>query len=450
MDLNELRELEDAVRNSPDNVPLRKLLANALMKARRYEEAETEWKEALRLAPADVHLKLGLANAFYEQQKLALGLVVVEELLQLPLPPASVWLLNAKLLLKSKQPREAQESYEKAVLIDSNLRDAFLESDINLQLQSGIIGEPERIKLRQGGDYDDDFENSSIEIERPKIRFDSVGGMERVKEEIRLKIIHPLQHPDIYKAYGKKIGGGILLYGPPGCGKTHLARATAGEIQSSFISVGISDILDMYIGQSERNLHALFEKARSRKPCVLFFDEVDALGASRNDMRQSAGRHLINQFLDEMDGITADNEGVLILAATNAPWHLDAAFRRPGRFDRIIFVPPPDEAAREAIFKIELQGKPLGRMDFNRLARKTAEFSGADIKAVVDIAIESKLAEAMRKGVPTPLETDDLENALKKHKATTREWFGTAKNYALFANEAGLYDDILEYLKIKK
>ncbi len=450
MELNELSELEDAVRNSPENVPLRKLLANKLMQAKRYEEAEIEWKEALRLAPNDVHLKIGLANAFYEQQKTALGLVVIEELLQLPMPPASVYLLYAKLLLKSKQAAEAQEAYEKAVLIDPHLRDAFLESEINTKLQSSTYGEPEKIKLRQGADYENDTDSGSLQIERPKITFDSVGGMERVKEEIRMKIIHPLKHPEIYKAYGKKIGGGILLYGPPGCGKTHLARATAGEIQSGFISVGISDILDMYIGQSERNLHAIFEKARSMKPCVLFFDEVDALGASRNDMRQSAGRHLINQFLDEMDGIMADNEGVLILAATNAPWHLDAAFRRPGRFDRIIFVPPPDEPAREAIFKIELQGKPLGSLDFTKLARKTAEFSGADIKAIVDIAIESKLEEAMRKGVPTPLETSDIENALKKHRATTKEWFGTAKNYALFANEGGLYDDILDYLKIKK
>lgn len=449
MELNELNELEDAVRSSPNNVPLRKLLANKLMQLKRYEEAEIEWKEALRLAPNDVHLKVGLANAFYEQQKTGLGLVVIEELLQLPAPPASVWLLYAKLLLKSKQAAEAKEAYEKAILIDANLRDAFLESDINTHLKSETYGEPEKLKLTQGNIDGDELE-SSVEIERPKLTFDSVGGMEQVKEEIRMKIIHPLKHPEIYKAYGKKIGGGILLYGAPGCGKTHLARATAGEIQSGFISVGINDILDMYIGQSERNLHALFEKARSMKPCVLFFDEVDALGASRSDMRQSAGRHLINQFLNEMDGLQGDNEGVLILAATNAPWHLDAAFRRPGRFDRIIFVPPPDEAAREAIFKIQLQGKPLGSIDFNKLARKSAEFSGADIKAVVDIAIESKLEEAMRKGVPTPLETSDLENALKKHRATTKEWFSTAKNYALFANEGGLYDDILDYLKIKK
>ena len=158
--------------------------------------------------------------------------------------------------------------------------------------------------------------------------------METVKEEVRMKIIHPLAHPDLYKAYGKTAGGGILLYGPPGCGKTHLARATAGEIKAAFLAVGINDILDMWIGQSERNMHEIFEQARRSRPCVLFFDEVDALGANRSDMRHIGRQMLINQFLSEMDGIQSNNEGVLVLAATNMPWQVDPAFRRPGRFDR--------------------------------------------------------------------------------------------------------------------
>ncbi|MCO6475370.1 MAG: AAA family ATPase [Phaeodactylibacter sp.] len=444
-DINQLRE---AVRNSPDNLPLRRFLANALMKAERYEEAEAEYKDALRLAPDDKSLKTGLADAFQAQKKTGLGLVLVEELVNGPQPPARAWLVYAKLLLQSRQAEEAKEAYENAIALDEGLRDSYLESDINLKLKQPA--EPEKIKLRAGGEEGQGDARDGIDIERPKVSFDDVGGMDKVKEEVRMKIIHPLKHPDIYKAYGKKIGGGILLYGPPGCGKTHLARATAGEVASNFIPVGISDILDMYIGQSERNLHAIFQKARSLKPCVLFFDEVDALGASRTDMRHSAGRNVINQFLAELDGVEYDNEGVLILAATNAPWHLDPAFRRPGRFDRIIFVPPPDEPAREAILRIKLKGKPVGDINFGRLVKRTEGFSGADLEAVIDLAIESRLEEAMRKGVPAPLETSDLEKAAKNHRATTKEWFSTAKNYALFANEAGIYDEILQYLKIKK
>ncbi len=288
----------------------------------------------------------------------------------------------------------------------------------------------------------------TAEVERPKAKFTDVGGMEGLKEEIRLKIIYPLQHAEMYAAYGKPIGGGILMYGPPGCGKTHLARATAGEIQAGFLSVGINDILDMWIGNSERNLHAIFEQARRTKPCVLFFDEVDALGARRSDMKQSGGRHLINQFLSELDGVTSSNEGVLVLAATNAPWHLDPAFRRPGRFDRVLFVPPPDLPAREQILKILLTGKPAGDLDLRHVASKTDQFSGADLKGLVDRAIEEKLRESMKTGKLLPLSTKDLVTAAKLQKPTTLEWFASARNHALYSNQGGVYDDILKHLKL--
>ena len=274
--------------------------------------------------------------------------------------------------------------------------------------------------------------------------------MTGVKEDVRVKIIYPLQHADMFAAYGKKIGGGILMYGPPGCGKTMLARATAGEVSASFLSVGINDVLDMWIGNSEKNLHGIFEQARRNRPCVVFFDEVDALGASRSDMRRTGGRHLINQFLSELDGIEADNEGVLFLAATNAPWHLDSAFRRPGRFDRIIFVPPPDAEARSEIFKLALAGKPVDKVNIDKLAAKTDDFSGADIAAVVDGAVEAKLKEAIKTGLPKPLTTSDLLAVIKKSRPSTGEWFSTARNHALYSNEGGAYDPILDYLKIKR
>jgi SpoVK/Ycf46/Vps4 family AAA+-type ATPase len=289
----------------------------------------------------------------------------------------------------------------------------------------------------------------NVDVEKPRMKFKDVGGMDKLKEEIQLKIILPLSNPDLYKAYGKKTGGGILMYGPPGCGKTYLARATAGEINASFIAVGINEVLDMWIGASEKNLHELFENARSHKPCVLFFDEVDALGANRSDMRQSSGRHLINQFLAELDGVKDSNEGVLILAATNAPWHLDSAFRRPGRFDRILFVPPPDRDARGSILKLHLEGKPVQDIDYDHIAKKTEGFSGADLKGVVDVCVENKLRDALKAGVPKPITTKDLLTATERLKPTTKEWFSTAKNYALYSNQGGAYDDILAYLKMK-
>jgi SpoVK/Ycf46/Vps4 family AAA+-type ATPase len=274
--------------------------------------------------------------------------------------------------------------------------------------------------------------------------------MEDIKEEIRMKIIYPLQNRALFKAYGKKLGGGVLLYGPPGCGKTLISKATAGEIQANFISVGIHQILDLYIGNSEKNLHQLFQLARDNPPAILFFDEVDALAADRKDFRESAIRTVINQFLAEMDGNIGSNEGILILGATNAPWHLDPAFRRPGRFDRVIFVPPPDEPAREAIIKILGRDKPMERLDAKALAKRTKEFSGADLKSIFDIATERVLSRAMKEGRVVPLTTEDLLQACKGMKASTRAWFESAKNYALYANQGGFYDDVLTFLGIRK
>ena len=193
----------------------------------------------------------------------------------------------------------------------------------------------------------------------------------------------------------------------------------------------------------------MFEQARRNRPCVLFFDEVDALGASRSDMRSSHGRLLINQFLSELDGVQTSNEGILILAATNAPWHLDSAFRRPGRFDRILFVPPPDAPARAQVLQILCKGKPVEQLDYEYLAKKTDGLSGADLKGALDVAVEAKLREALKSGTIKPLSTKDIAAAASGMRASTKEWFSTARNYALYSNEGGLYDDILTYLKIR-
>lgn len=323
----------------------------------------------------------------------------------------------------------------------------------DLELGSALGVTPDRepgevVEGRVRASWDGEASEAAPEVERPRITFDDVGGMDAVKEEIGIKILYPLKFPEMYQAYGKQAGGGIMMYGPPGCGKTYLARATAGEIGAGFIAVGINEILDMWIGSSERNLHEIFAQARRNRPCVLFFDEVDALGGRRSDMVSGSSRQLINQFLSEMDGVASSNEGVLILAATNAPWHVDPAFRRPGRFDRVLFVPPPDEAARASILRLHCQGKPQENLDFAAIARRCDQFSGADMKAVVDASIEAKLREAMKTGRPVPLQTKDLLAAAKGLKPTTKEWFTSARNYALYSNQGGVYDDVLKYLKL--
>ncbi len=458
--------LREALRLSPDNVPLLRHVAETLLRSSGFNEAETLFKRALTLEPGDPATKLGLATVFFQQGKQSAALVIVEDLEQKPPVSARVHLLHARLAVQAGEPRLAAQQYARGREIDPTLVDLALEAELGphrpkpavispvsaarpepLGTEDTEDGPPQRERLPAG---DLPAESNFDEPERPAIAFADVGGMEAVKEEVRMKIILPLRQPDLFRSYGKKVGGGILLYGPPGCGKTHLARATAGEIKAGFINVGISEVLDMWLGQSEKNLHAIFEQARAHRPCVLFFDEVDALGANRTDMLRSGGRHIINQFLAELDGVASANEGVLILAATNAPWHLDPAFRRPGRFDRILFVPPPDQAARAAILRLLLRGRPAVEIDFDAIAKKTDGFSGADLKAVVDVAVEAKLREAMKAGVTKPITAADLLDASKRLKPTTRDWFETARNHALYANHSGLYDDILAYLKITK
>ena len=444
---DEFETLREAVRLSPDNIPLRRHLAETLLSRGHADAAEQEYRDALSRSPDDAELKIGLANTYYQQNKNSHGLVIIEELTKQRDAPAAAYVLYARLLLRSGEVANAVAQYKLGIEIDGGAADEDLAE--MLGIDAGDDDDSEVVDGRVRAGWDDEPAAPDFDVDRPTISFDDVGGMEALKEEIRLKIIYPLQNAEVYKAYGKAIGGGILMYGPPGCGKTYLARATAGEINAAFISVGINDVLDMWIGQSERNLHELFEQARRNTPCVLFFDEVDALGASRSDMKQSAGRHLINQFLSELDGVKSSNDGVLILGATNAPWHLDSAFRRPGRFDRILFVPPPDIDARTEILRLIAQDKPQQNIDYPQLGKKLKDFSGADLKAVVDIAIEAKLQEAMKTGMPVPLVTKDLVVAGKRVKPSTKEWFATARNYALYSNQGGAYDEILKYLGIQ-
>jgi transitional endoplasmic reticulum ATPase len=444
-----VKALREALQFSPDNVPLRQHLADTLLSLELAEEAEQEYRYALVLQPEAVDLKLGLAKSFYYQGKQSQSLVIVEDLVKRSECPALAYILHARLLLNGGAVQQAKVQYENAIALDDKAADLGLAQLLGIDPKDPNYQSRDAVGNRVGDPITDDvLDFNESNLERPEVSFQDVGGMDTVKDEIRLKIIYPLTQADLYRAYGKSIGGGILLYGPPGCGKTYLARATAGEINSNFISVGINDVLDMWLGNSERNLHDIFEQARDHQPCVLFFDEVDALAANRTDLKQSSSRMVINQFLSELDGVKSSNDGVLILAATNAPWHLDSAFRRPGRFDRIMFVPPPDRDGREAILKLLCQGKPVDDIDYSYVSKKTEHFSGADLKAVVDVAVERKLQEAIKNGFPKPLLTKDLVTAAANVKPSTKEWFATARNYALYSNEGGLYDDILKYLKL--
>lgn len=426
----EIEALKQAISQSPENTYLRMLLIRKMQQYEVYrEELESQINMLLQFDPNNNEAKELLAQIAYDKGRTSTCIIILEELDNQDVLSTNGKLTLARAYLKEENKNRARELYEIVLLMDPSATDDDLDNAFRMRAANAT------------SNHDDSF------LEKPNVKFADVGGLENVKKEIDLKIIKPLNNVELYATYGKKIGGGILLYGPPGCGKTFLAKATAGEINAAFINVSLNDILDMWHGNSEKNLHNIFAKARQNTPCVIFFDEIDALAAKRSDMLQSAGKKVINQFLNELDGIQHDNEGLLIIGATNTPWHLDSAFRRPGRFDRIIFVPPPDVTSKEEILKLKLKDKPIENIDLKKIAKRTKNYSGADINALIDIAIEAKLEEALQTGVPKPITTKDLIAASDKHNASTIDWFNTAKNYATFANQSGLYDDVMKYIK---
>ncbi len=290
-------------------------------------------------------------------------------------------------------------------------------------------------------------EVSAWDVERSTLTLADVGGMRQVKERLTAAFLAPMQHPELRKLYGKSLRGGMLLYGPPGCGKTFIGRAIAGELGVHFLNVGLADVLDMYMGTSERNIQDVFRLARSSAPVVVFLDEVDALGQKRSLTRSSGMRTTVNQLLTELDGVSGQNEGVFVIGATNQPWDVDQALRRPGRLDRTLLVLPPDAEARESIFRHHLAHRPVEGIDVRWLARSSDGYSGADIAHVCETASEKALLEGVRTGNARMIQMQDLEAALAEVRSSTGPWFDAARNVVQFANEDGTYNELRDYMK---
>jgi SpoVK/Ycf46/Vps4 family AAA+-type ATPase len=298
--------------------------------------------------------------------------------------------------------------------------------------------------------YDATAETPAFDAQHAGLRLADVAGLADVKARLEAAFLAPMRNPELRKLYGKSLRGGLLLYGPPGCGKTFIARAVAGELGARFMPVSFADVVDMYIGSSERNIREIFDTARQNAPCVVFLDEVDAIGQKRSQLRSTPMRSTVNQLLLELDDVTGANDGVFVLAATNHPWDVDSALRRPGRLDRTLLVLPPDEQAREAVFRYHLRDRPVAGIQLASLAARTDGFSAADIAHICESAAELALLDSARSGQVRMIGQDDLLAAMDQVRPSLGPWFDSARNVALFANEGGSYDDLAAYLRQRK
>jgi len=409
-----IHALRQAVRSAPEQAEFRVALAEALINAGDAQGAIVELGEALRLEPNSAQARELMLRALS-------GGAVAENV-----PAAS--------------PKAVEDVAKQDARFDWSAAEAEL----------GDTAPPPRFSSAPAAADDEQDDPQGVpahDVERPALTLADVGGLSDVKERLQIAFLAPMRNPELRKLYGKSLRGGLLLYGPPGCGKTFIARAVAGELGASFVSVGISEVLDVWIGASEKNLRELFELARRQSPCVLFFDEVDALGQRRSQTRNSTMRTTVNQFLAELDSVGSDNEGVFVLGATNAPWDVDPALRRPGRFDRTVLVLPPDSPAREEILRYHLRDRPIAGIDLASLVSRTDGFSGADIAHLCESAAEIALMDAVRSGEARLMGMADFEAALAAVHPSTGPWFDAARSVALFANEGGAYDDLAAYFK---
>ncbi|KAA1249029.1 ATP-binding protein [Mycobacterium simiae] len=401
-----IRELSAAVQRSPEVVELRLHLATLLADKGHYAEA-------LGHCSAALSQDVGNAGALSLLQRCSAALAAPAE----PVP--------------TQQPAPADSGFDWSSAekeVADIIEPAFVEAPPD------VVGE---------GDFD--------VLQRSPVRLADVAGMVDVKQQLELSLLGPLRNPELMKAYKVSARGGLLLYGPPGCGKTHIAKAVSGELGASFYQVGIADVLHRWLGDSERSIRSVFDNARRNAPCVLFFDEVDALGHRRSALSGSSGlRTVVNSLLEELDSATSANDGVYVLGATNAPWDVDPALRRPGRFDRMIFVGLPDAEARAGIVRFHLKDRPVAGIDPGAIAGRTDGFSGADLAHVCDSATQLAMADSMRTGQVRPVMMGDIHAAVAQIRPSAGPWFETARNVVEFGNSDGSYDELAKYLRRRK
>ena len=436
-----LDSLRNAVNAMPDDVPLRLHLATMLLRAGQRDEAVRHLGAVLQRDPGNAEAMRMLTSPAEVSGPPASPPADVDgssERARGSAPPAT-----GPSPVQDGPGDAAKTSGAGGAGPGDNYDWSQAEDELSDVLPAMFVGEAGSVSA--GLD-----EARAYDAEHTGLTLADVAGLDEVKKRLEAAFLAPMRNPELRKLYGKSLRGGLLLYGPPGCGKTFIARAVAGELGARFITVSFADLIDMFVGRSERNIHELFEVARRNAPCVVFLDEVDAIGQKRSQLRNTPMRSAVNQLLLELDDVASDNTGVFLLAATNHPWDVDSALRRPGRFDRTLLVLPPDGQAREGVFRYHLRDRPVAGIDLAKLSKLTDGYSGADIAHICETAAERALLDSVQRGEPRLIGQADLEAAVGEVRPSLGTWFETARNVALFANEGGAYDDLVAYLRKRR
>ncbi len=340
----------------------------------------------------------------------------------------------------------AKEWYDKALARNPKYEQAKSRLE---QLKQKSTKHPEmanvQSKKEEGETVMEEGQLKKVRFHKSTLTFNDVKGMEEQKELIHDNIILAIKKPELLRAYGKKLGLGVIFYGPPGNGKTYLVNAIGGETQSNVIIARINEIVDMYAGNTEKNMHAIFEQARHATPCIVFFDELDALGVKRGGEGgggegQSFMRMAVNQFLQEMDGVEKNPEGIFIIGASNQPWDIDPALKRSKRFGDSVYVPPPDYRSRKDAFVYNTKHMPISHINFGRLARATMGFSQADIAEISDKSALIPAAEEDRTGKRRKIVMKDFLKMIKTHGNTLDEWYAMVRKDIISKTETQIVD----------
>jgi AAA+ superfamily predicted ATPase len=437
---------------------------NSLFQEGKYADAIKEYEEAIKIKRdyADAYFNKALAervmdNIFEAREDL-------EKVIELQPNSHDAPYIMGDIAEGRGDIIGARYWYERSLSNNPKFEDAKKKlEEIDMKLHSGSVGGSgippagkmeQHIEIGKGAasktedkDVVEEGQIKSVRLYKPKNTFDMVVGEQKVKEYLYDNVVLAVKKPELFKKYGKKLGVGLLLYGPPGTGKTYMVDAIGGESKANVMIARIHQIVDMYTGNTEKNLSKMFELAKSNRPCILFFDEIDALGIKRGgggaQGESNSIRLAVNTFLTEMNGIESDPDGLFVIGATNQPWDIDPALKRSGRFGDSLYIPPPKYRDRLGLFRLYLRNKPKGWINYGRLARATTGYTPADIERICDKAAMRPLLHEYKFNKEAKLTMKDMLAVLKDKDmsgSTLDEWYSMVKKDVISSTETQIVD----------